>query len=296
MVQMIPKVAKEECFALKGGTAINLFWREMPRLSVDLDLTYLPIEDRETSLAHISKALGNIALSIENVFPFLRVQRSLVKGTKQISKLAVASSEVRIKIEVNEVIRGAVFPSIHKHLCHRAEAIFEKSASIVTLSFADLYGGKLCAALDRQHPRDVFDMKVLLEHEGITDDIRKAFLVYLVSHDRPMNEMIEPNRRDLRQAFRNEFLGMTQGSLTLEELVSVREKYIQIVSASLSDSERRFLISFKEGMPDWGLLGVPDVWRLPAVAWKLQNIRSLKEQNKPKHAQSLMRLKAKLGV
>jgi predicted nucleotidyltransferase component of viral defense system len=253
IVQMIPEVAEESCFALKGGTAINFFWRDMPRFSVDLDLTYLPIEDRDTSLQNISKALGKIAISIEKTHPNFKVQRSQVKGTQRIAN------------------------------------------SITTLSFADPYGGKLCAALDRQHPRDIFDMKVLMENEGITDDIRKAFLVYLSSHDRPMNEMIEPTRKDIRQSFEREFVGMVDAELTLDELISIREKYILFVSESLSPDERKFLITLKEGEPEWELLGVTDMDRLPAVQWKLRNIRSLKDRNKAKHAESLNRLKKKLG-
>ena len=65
LLQLIPYVSKEECFALKGGTAINMFIRDMPRLSVDIDLMYLPIEDRESSLYHISEALETMAQTIE---------------------------------------------------------------------------------------------------------------------------------------------------------------------------------------------------------------------------------------
>ena len=61
LVRAIPLVATETCFALKGGTAINLFVRDMPRLSVDIDLTYLPVEDRRTSLAHIDAAMKRVA-------------------------------------------------------------------------------------------------------------------------------------------------------------------------------------------------------------------------------------------
>lgn len=57
LVRVLPWVATEKCLALKGGTAINLFVRDMPRLSVDIDLAYLPIEPREASLQHISAAL-----------------------------------------------------------------------------------------------------------------------------------------------------------------------------------------------------------------------------------------------
>ena len=61
LVRTIPLVDEERCFALKGGTAINLFVRDMPRLSVDIDLTYLPIADRTTSLMEIDAAMRRIA-------------------------------------------------------------------------------------------------------------------------------------------------------------------------------------------------------------------------------------------
>jgi predicted nucleotidyltransferase component of viral defense system len=263
----------------------------MPRLSVDIDLAYLPIEDRDTSLAGISSALDRIAASIEKTSRDLRVQRTLAKGTQRISKLIVASREVQVKVEPNEVIRGFVFDSIEKDLCSKAEELFEKSVSIMTLSFADLYGGKLCAALDRQHPRDLFDMKILLENEGLTDEIRKAFLVYLSSHDRPINEMIEPTRKDIKQDFERAFTGMVATEVTLKELLAVREQYISVVAKSLTQDERRFLISLKEGEPEWTLLGIKGIENLPAVQWKLQNIRSLKEKDGKKHKASLAKLK-----
>lgn len=64
LLSVLPLVAKEKCFALHGGTAINLFHHNMPRLSVDIDLTYLPVEDRDTSIAHINKSLHRISQQI----------------------------------------------------------------------------------------------------------------------------------------------------------------------------------------------------------------------------------------
>jgi predicted nucleotidyltransferase component of viral defense system len=65
LVKIVPLVAKEVVFALKGGTAINLFLRNMPRLSVDIDLTYLPVKDRASSLKEIDTAMHRIAKEIE---------------------------------------------------------------------------------------------------------------------------------------------------------------------------------------------------------------------------------------
>ncbi len=73
LLSVLPEVAKESCFALHGGTAINLFVRDMPRLSVDIDLTYIPIEDRVTTFANISIALEKIKTTIEATIPGVAV-------------------------------------------------------------------------------------------------------------------------------------------------------------------------------------------------------------------------------
>ncbi len=74
LLKVLPEVAKETCFALHGGTAINLFVREIPRLSVDIDLTYLPLEDREKSVQDINRALDRIKKRIESVLFEAHVQ------------------------------------------------------------------------------------------------------------------------------------------------------------------------------------------------------------------------------
>lgn len=109
LAALLPSVAKQSCFALKGGTAINLFVRDMPRLSVDIDLAYLPVEDRDTSLAVIDQALGAIAADIEDHIPRTAVQASVLKGTGKRFKLLVQEGDTSVKIEVTPVLRGSVF-------------------------------------------------------------------------------------------------------------------------------------------------------------------------------------------
>src|SRR5580658_4880150 len=98
LLSVMPEVAKEKCFALHGGTAINLFVRNMPRLSVDIDLTYLPIEDRDLSILHVDKALERIKANIEKVIPKARVMHR-----EGIGKLQISAQSVEIKLEVNLV-------------------------------------------------------------------------------------------------------------------------------------------------------------------------------------------------
>jgi predicted nucleotidyltransferase component of viral defense system len=294
MLRVIPHVSSEECFALKGGTAINLFLRDMPRLSVDIDLAYLPVEDeRDKALANISSALMRIAAAIKKAMPGVKIQEGRAHGSKRIGKLVVANESTRIIIEPNEVIRGAVWAPVERELTKRAEEMFELSVTARALSTADLYGGKICAALDRQHPRDLFDIKILLENEGITAEIRKAFVVYLASHDRPISELLDPARKDLRQTYESEFAGMTIDDIRYDDLVSARETLIKTLLTDLTVAEKGFLVSLKEGQPKWELLGLKAIEKLPAIQWKLMNIRRIK---KDKHAESLAKLKKMLGL
>jgi len=292
MLRVLPHVAAEECFALKGGTAINLFVRDMPRLSVDIDLTYLPLEPRDAALVNIGNALRRIAAGIRRTVAGATVQESQSGGAGHVSKLFVSAAGATIKIEPNPVLRGTVFPPEERELSEQAEELFELSATARTLAVADLYGGKLCAALDRQHPRDIFDIKILMENEGITDDIRTAFVVYLASHDRPMSELLDPNLKDLHRVFEQEFAGMAAEVIECDELVAARADFIRTIRKALTNNEKKFLLSMKQGMPEWDLLSVENVDQLPAIQWKLINIQRM---GKEKQAESLRKLRTALA-
>lgn len=293
MLRVMPHVMAEDCFALKGGTAINLYVRDMPRLSVDIDLTYLPLEPRDTAVTHISEALHRIATAIRKAIPEATVHESRLRGTDHVSKLSVRTAEATTKIEPNLVLRGTVFSPIERELCGQAEALFEVSATANTLAVADLYGGKLCAALDRQHPRDIFDVKILMENEGLTDEIRTAFILYLASHDRPMSELLDPKLKDFRQVFEQEFAGMAAEDVEYEELVAVRVRLIETIRNTMTANEKKFLLSMKQGNPDWALIPVAGIDQLPGLQWKLINIRNMKPERR---AEALQKLQTVLGL
>lgn len=274
LIRTIPFVGKEEAFALKGGTAINLFVRDMPRLSVDIDLTYLPVEDRTTSLAAIDAAMLRIAEQIESGIPGAKVNPSRSAGEKIITKLIVRAGDVQIKIEITPVLRGTVYDPVVTSVVPTVEDEFG-FAEMQVVSFADLYAGKIVAALDRQHPRDLFDVRDLLAHEGISDELRRAFLVYLISHNRPMAEVLAPTRKPLMEEFERGFVGMTQEPVALGDLEDAREMIITAMIDEMPDPHRHFLVGFKRGEPDWALLGIPDAQHLPAVLWKQRNLDRL---------------------
>ena len=292
LVRYLPALAAADCFALKGGTAINLFVRDLPRLSVDIDLAYLPLSERTLALADTRAGLERVAKRAEELISGLRVQNV---GTDDSQKQIASTPDAQIKIEPNPVLRGTVFPSEIRRLVPEAESLFEMSASVQVVSLADLYAGKLCAALDRQHPRDWFDVRLLLDNEGLSEPLRRAFVVYLACHPRPMAELLEPNSKPMGAVYESEFSGMTRDSVGLEVLENTQAELPKMLLSALTGGERRFLLSIKRGEPDWALLPIPHLSQLPALQWKLANIERLKRDSR-KHAAAISRLSRVLGL
>lgn len=272
LIRVLPLVTEEACFALKGGTAINLFIRDLPRLSVDIDLTYLPVAPRPESLADIDAAMKRIAGRIKAFLPDAQIIEA--KTENAVVKLTVRSQGVQIKIEVTPVLRGCVFESelVSVQLAVEEEFGFAEARAV---SFEDLYAGKIVAALDRQHPRDLFDVRDLIANEGISGTLRQAFIVYLLSHDRPVSEVLAPTLKNIEAAFKHGFSGMTRDPVELAELLAARAALIKSIVGDMPADHREFLISFERGQPNWDLLGLPNVADLPAVRWRQQNLDKL---------------------
>jgi len=295
LLQVLPYVAKEKNFALKGGTAINLFVREMPRLSVDIDLTYLPINSREESLKDIQQGLNRIKADIEKNLPDVKVHTVPLNGGTDV-KLNVQGKNAQIKIEVNTITRGNVFPTELMTVVDSVQDEFDKFAAINVVSMAELYGGKICAAIDRQHPRDVFDVKLLIENEGITDEIWDGVKLGLISHYKPINELLSPILKDQKSAFDNQFAGMTTVDFSYEDYELTRQELIDTLRSKLTDNDKKFLLSFEQGYPQWDLFPHAVLKDLPAIKWKLLNIGKLKETNPQKHEQMVTNLKLAFGM
>lgn len=283
LVRTLPFIARHEAFALKGGTAINLFYRDMPRLSVDIDLTYLPIEDRETTLKNIDMTLEHIRDDLIRNLRGGSVQR-IAGGGNNDTRLLVRQGNAEIKVETSPVARGTVHPPERRRVSESVEEAFG-FAEMQVVSFEDLFGGKLHAAVDRQHPRDLFDVKLLYENEGLTDALFRTFLIYVASSGRPPHELVRPSLADLDEAFVKEFEGMTIEPVSLEELKAARDRMTTDIIAKLDDKAMHYLLSLHDGEPDFEAIGLPKAAELPAVRWKLLNLQKLKQQNPTKHAE-----------
>ncbi len=271
LLQVLPEVAKEKCFALHGGTAINLFIRDMPRLSVDIDLTYIPIEDRNTSLQKIIAALKSIKDRLNKILPEANFTLK-----EKVLKLQITTAKAQIKLEVSQINRGLLDELVELQLCDKAREEFDAFCSISVVSIGQLYGGKICAALDRQHPRDLFDIKYLLENEGFTDNIKKGFILLLLSSKRPLNEILQPNLIDQRETLINHFDGMSLEPFSYDDFEKTRVILIDTILEKLTAKDKEFLLSFAKLNPDWGIY---DFERFPAVKWKLQNLTRLKSRD-----------------
>lgn len=282
MTQVAPLVFAGDTFALKGGTAINLFIRDMPRLSVDLDLVFPDhTSPREEALNRISTGLRESAERLES--RGFQTRSVLVRDASE-TKLLVRRDGIEIKIEVNFVLRGTLHPVRMASLTEKARETLLADLELPVVSLEDVYGGKLVAALDRQHPRDLFDVMQLFAHEGITDSIRRAFVVYLACHNRPVHEVLFPALHDIRQEYERTFQGMTTAPVTLSALIETRERLIHELHERLDTNERRFLLSLVQNKPEWELLGFPHLEKLPGIRWKLKNLDKLAKANPKKFA------------
>jgi predicted nucleotidyltransferase component of viral defense system len=220
LFRTLPFIARQPVFALKGGTAINLFYRDMPRLSVDIDLTYLPIEDRDKTLGGIDNALDHIREDLLRNLRGVAVQR-IAGGGNNDTRILVKQGGTEIKIETSPVARGTVHPTNLRSVTDNVAATFG-FAEMQVVSFEDLFGGKLHAAVDRQHPRDLFDIKLLYENEGLTDALFRTFLIYVASSGRPPHELLKPNLANLEESFTKEFEGMALRPVSVNELKDAR--------------------------------------------------------------------------
>ncbi len=291
LTRVAPLVLVDDTFALKGGTAINLFVRDMPRLSVDLDLVFpdhtLP---REQALQRINEAVRESAARLQKQGFQTHAPAAADSGE---TKLLVRRGNIEVKIEVNFVMRGTVLPVRMASLTQNARETLQADLEIPVVSLEDVYGGKLVAAMDRQHPRDLFDVLQLFAHEGITAGIRRAFVVYLASHNRPVHEVLFPSLRDIRQEFEHNFTGMTAEPVELDALLAARERMMRELQQGLDDNERRFLLSLVAGAPEWPLLDIAHLEHLPGIRWKVHNLAQLQKTNAKKFAEqsdALMRL------
>jgi predicted nucleotidyltransferase component of viral defense system len=287
MLRVAPDVFEGNSFALKGGTAINLFVREMPRLSVDLDLVYVNrATPRQRALEEITASLQEIAMHLEKAGLSTRNVGSKEMGD---TKLLINDGSTMVKIEVNTVFRGTVHPIETRQLVRTAAKQFMAELFVPVLSEAELYGGKIVAALDRQHPRDLFDIHSLFEAEGLTDSMVECFVVYLAGHDRTPYEVLDARDKDIVEIYEQQFAGMAAVPVPLEQLIAARTRLRCELRERLTCDQKSFILSLVRTEPDWSLLKCPHASELPSIQWKLINLRKFQNRQPEAFAKQISR-------
>lgn len=284
LIRIMPSVFRIKDFAVHGGTAINLFYKNMPRYSVDIDLTYIPITDRRTSIDVINTHLTQLKQMIERTVPGIKVVHK-----PDVLKLQCSYEGAMVKIEVNGTKRGIIGATGDHMLCARAQNEFQMGCKARIVSFSQLYGGKITAALSRQHPRDLFDCKYM-EIDNFKD-VKDGFMLCLLGSDKPIIESLRPNSIDQTEALEKQFAGMSDVPFSYADYEDARINLVKMVNDNLDSADKDFLLSFEVGNPIWNLCCAGDLSAYPSVRWKQQNIIKLKEINPQKHLDGINNLR-----
>lgn len=292
LLLVAPHVFDSDRLGLKGGTALNLFVHDMPRLSVDIDVVFLDHWlPREAAIAAIGEELARIKGTLEKLGLTVAIPANQV-GEEV--KLVVSAGAAQVKVEVNQVFRGSVLTPESRNLVQAAEDLFTTSVALPVLAVPELYGSKLVAAFDRQHPRDWFDVLHMRQRQQLTPDVLDCFVAYLAGHNRPVHEVLFPSIKPMRAVFESEFAGMTLEDMPFAQIDDARTTTLAELPKLLSGNQREFLLSLLRAQPRWDLMPFRQLPDLPALRWKLQNLEKLKSRNKSKFVDQHDELQAKL--
>lgn len=289
LLRLIPIVMEEGVFAVHGGTAINLFLKNLPRYSVDIDLTYIPLSDRNASLDDINLHLQSICNKAKKAFKGMHIVPNY-----STCKLLCEYRGKQVKVEVNQAKRGLVGgDAVTIPLSDKAQEEFGLYCEANIVPLTQLYGGKIAAALSRQHPRDLFDVR----HMDIPlADCREGLIFCLLGSDRPIHESFAPRLIDQREAMVNQFKGMTDIPFTYDKFEATRSKLIADVNQLMNEADKRFLISFELGNPQWEGYEFEYFKDYPSVKWKQLNLEKLAKQNPKKLEEEAKKLEEIFAV
>ena len=238
VTEVLPFVAVEDCFAIKGGTAINLFELNLPRLSVDIDLTYVKMAGRDEAIGEINLALERIVKELKKAGIDARLS-----GADNARKMYCSRDKIIINVEPNFILRGTAYPVRPLKVCNRIVELTRNETVMQVLSFKELYGGKVCAALDRQHPRDLFDMAQFYKAHSL-EEVKEGFLVLALGHNRPLHELLGPVIQEQSEIFDQQFAGMSDEPFSYDEHLATLERLTADVKDLFDDGDKQRLLDF----------------------------------------------------
>jgi predicted nucleotidyltransferase component of viral defense system len=284
MVECLSVLKDDGIFALKGGTAINYFYHGMPRLSVDIDLSYIKINTRAEALEEMKEGLEIYKNDLDNKGFHTEFKGSVNEGN---GKIFVSSNGVNIKIEPNYILRGTIYPTQMLRMVDEATKVFDITSKVRTLDYREIFAGKMAAFLDRQNPRDIFDMGEFRKAGHHIEEIMDAVVIYIAQDDGMISHILDPILQDKETEFNNHFKGMTIEPVEYGRLVEIRKEILDEFHKSLKKEHGEFLVSIMENKPQWGLLPFQGIEELSGIKWKMQNIPKMKEESRLKEVEDL---------
>lgn len=294
LLDIAPAIFETPLFAMKGGTALNLFVQDLPRLSVDIDVVFVRHDmPRDEALKAIKDELAAAKARIEGMGLAAEIRQN---KTGDEAKMFVTDNTSEVKVEVNFVFRGTVLTPVRSSLTAAAQTLFTANIEVPILAVPELYGSKLVAAMDRQHPRDLFDVQHMFDRFGLPPGFVDCFVAYLAGHNRPIHEVLFAKPQPLAEVFASEFVGMTNTPVTVEQLEATRVRLFELLPKALTPAHRTFLLSLVQADPDWSQMPFAHLQDLPAIRWKLMNLAKLKKSNPQRFVQQHDELAARLAA
>jgi predicted nucleotidyltransferase component of viral defense system len=280
MLGIAPHVFQQPLFAMKGGTALNIFVHDMPRLSVDIDVVFVDHRtSRDAALSLIQEELRSLAERLEP----LGYKSSLLNTNDEDEvKIMVSRDNVSVKIEVNYNFRGTLMPVTPLRIAAKAGELFATEITVPSLAREELYGGKIVATLDRQHPRDFFDVREMLLHRHLDDGVMDCFVCYLSGHNRTVHDVLFSKDKSMTAMYEQQFEGMTSEPVPLAELEEARQSLRRQLVEGLRDHHKQFLLSLVHLEPDWALMPFAHLQEMPALKFKMRNLARLRRSNPKK--------------
>lgn len=274
---------------LKGGTALNLFVFDVPRLSVDIDLNYIGAIDRETMLAERPKVEQAIqAVCAREGFALQRLPTDHAGGKWVLRYESALGQGGNLELDLNFMFRIPLWDVVARD--SRVVGSYQ-AREITVLDLHELAAGKLAALFARRASRDLFDThELLIQHKLDRDRLRIAFVLYgamnrkdwrTISADDVSFEANELKTQLLPTLPNNYVRGIGQPDAWARRLVDECRGALDVV-LPLSDAEREFLdrlLDYGEIVPS--ILATDETWaervkQHPLLEWRAFNVRKHK--------------------
>lgn len=264
---------------LKGGTAINLMYTNLARLSVDIDLDYIGSLEKEKASQDrdiIMDALDNYMLG-EDYEISSKSRGSVILASRTYTFTNASHNKDNIKVEINFIDRIHIGPSVRKKINY-----FEKEVMVQTLLLEELFGMKICALIDRSKPRDLFDVNKLKKYLPYLDKERlRKLAVFYLSLDCifELNEASFDNVNKITQDSIKKELQPVLAKGNMFDLNTAKEEAIKFLKElfTLTDNEKKYLVEFSKGNFDPYLLFEPNdaerAAKHPMAKWRAANLK-----------------------